>query len=691
MNLQLKFLFVTALLLGCLISSAQTQGFDGNSGQQRSPSGSSQKKAKVAKTRNDSVIFRLREYKLIDDLSRPVEVKVDTSVVDFHIYNPILKNSISVESLGNVGNSYQSEDFFQRRETDRDFLFQKNYFDYGLWPGGIHFYDATKPYTLITYGQWFQNKPKGETLMKVFHTQNINKHVNFGFWYNSIGSSGKYLNQQSKDRSIGLFTRGTFDRYDYWLTLGSNKFNNQENGGLPNPKDIENPDIKPENITVWLTDVNSANTNLFLALTHQYKLGVWKEMKDKKEIFQQFIPRVALAHVLDLQISTRAFTEADPNPSYLYTDDRGNVKFYGTDHAPYINTVVGTAADPATNDKSGQTVLTNRFVVKFLEAPDRKYTFGKQVFISNDIVNLYFPQQELAVDSAGVTHPPVGLTQSHGYSNTYIGGSAYRNDGHFLSWKVTGKTWIQGRNALDYDLSGELVKPVRAKKDTSMIRIFGKMSNRTPDYFYEHYYSNHYKWENSFNRIYTLKAGATLDKPGWRLKASVNYSIINKYVFFNEKGLPEQANTEFSVMQGMLNKDFKFGGLNIRNWIVYQHTTTNTCLAIPEISLRNSTFFESTYAKVLYFQFGLDTRYETAYYADIYSPATGMFYRQTSVKIGDYAWVDAFINIKLKRTAFYIKYTNLATQFVKGGFYTSPTYPAPIATLLFGLSWSFYN
>jgi hypothetical protein len=141
----------------------------------------------------------------------------------------------------------------------------------------------------------------------------------------------------------------------------------------------------------------------------------------------------------------------------------------------------------------------------------------------------------------------------------------------------------------------------------------------------------------------------------------------------------------------MLNKDFKFGGLNIRNWIVYQHTTTNTYLAIPEVSIRNSTFLESTYAKVLHFQFGLDTRYETAYYADIYSPATGMFYRQNSVKIGDYPWVDAFINIKLKRTAFYIKYTNLATQFVKGGFYTSPTYPAPVATLLFGLSWSFYN
>jgi hypothetical protein len=68
-----------------------------------------------------------------------------------------------------------------------------------------------------------------------------------------------------------------------------------------------------------------------------------------------------------------------------------------------------------------------------------------------------------------------------------------------------------------------------------------------------------------------------------------------------------------------------------------------------------------------------------------------MFYRQSSEKIGDYPWVDAFVNIKLKRTAFYIKYTNLATQFVKGGYFTSPGYPAPVATFLLGLAWSFYN
>lgn len=650
-----------------------------------------QKAAPGAKTKEDSIVFKMRTFQLIEDLTRVQEVKVDTGIQDFHIYHPAFKNAVSVQSLGNVGNSSQSGDFFQRQTSDKEFLFQQNYSAYGLWPGGIRFYDVTKPYTLLTYGQWFSNKPKGESILKVLHTQNINRHINFGFYFNSIAAQGKYLNQEAKDKSTGFFSTGKFDTYDYWFSFGKNKFENQENGGLPNPKDIENPDIQPENITVWLTDVTSYNTNLNVTLTHQYKLGVWKEMKEKDEVFQQFIPRVALLHVVEVQKSTRQFTEADPNPSFTYTDDRGLVKFYGKDHVPYINKTVGSADEPATIDKTGQTVISNRFVLKFMEAPDRKYTFGKQAFISNDLVNNYFPQEELITDSLGVKQSPLGLTQSGKYSNTYIGGSAYRTDGRFWSWTVFGKSCIQGRNALDYELSGTIEKPIRSKKDTSFVKIFAKMSNQTPGYFYEHYYSNHYKWENFFDKTYTLRVGANIDKPGWRFKASVNYAIINKFVFFNELALPEQAKSEFSVGQILLNKDFKFGGLNIRNWVLLQKTTTDNYLALPPLSIRNSTYYENTYAKVLHFQFGLDTRYESAWYADQYSPATGMFYRQSSEKMGDYAWVDAFVNLKIKRTAFYIKYTNLATQFVKGGYYTSPGYPGPVSTLLFGLSWSFYN
>ena len=217
------------------------------------------------------------------------------------------------------------------------------------------------------------------------------------------------------------------------------------------------------------------------------------------------------------------------------------------------------------------------------------------------------------------------------------------------------------------------------------------MTNTTPDYFYNHYYSNHFKWQNNFNKTYELKIGALYDNPFRKFKAGFKYSIVTNYMYWNEASLPAQASSEFSVAQVYLKKDFKFGVLNIQNSVLYQKSTTDKYMHVPEFSTRNTIFLQGLYAKVLTFQIGVDLRYDTGYYADYYSPALGMFYVQHNEKIGDYPWIDGFINLKVKRTRFYVKYSNMGTMMTRGGYYTTPGYAAQIATASFGLSWTFYD
>ena len=154
------------------------------------------------------------------------------------------------------------------------------------------------------------------------------------------------------------------------------------------------------------------------------------------------------------------------------------------------------------------------------------------------------------------------------------------------------------------------------------------MTNTTPDFFINHYYSNHFKWDNNFNKIYELKVGAVYDNPYHKFKAGFKYSIITNYIYWNEASLPDQASSEFSVAQIFLKKDFKFGGLNIQNSVLFQKSTTEKYMHVPQVSARNTIFIEGILSKVLTFQFGLDTRYDSEYYADYYSPALGMFYVQ---------------------------------------------------------------
>jgi hypothetical protein len=677
MNIKLTVLLLFSLCIHYELTYSQVKGQD-----------SDVKSDDKSKTKKDTVVFRMHVFNLVDDHTRKIEVKQDTLIGDFENYNPVYKNSLSAQTLGNFGSSYQSNDFFQRNNNPEDFLFLNNHKAYGLWPNDVRFYNNTKPFTLLEYGQWFANKPKGETWLKVFHTQNINPNLNFGFSYNSIGSQGKYLNQEDKDNDLHFFLSYNVDRYDMWLAIGQNKFTNQENGGFPNPKDIENPDLKPENIAVWLNGASDVTKNSFIMVSHQYKFGKWVKAQAKDVSYQKFIPRFALMHTLEISTNSRNFSETDPNPYFQYSDARGKVYFYGEGNTPLING--GMGIKPATQDNSGQNRITNKFFLKLPEAPDRKYTFGKQAYIGNDIISDYYSRAQL-IFTPGVWMPPLGLTQSHGLTNTYVGGSIFRTEGKFWNWSTSGRYYIQGYKFGDFDLNGKISKPIRTARDTSFFAVNASMTNTTPDYFYNHYYSNHYKWDNNFNRIYSLKMGASYENPKWNFKAGFKYTIITNYVYWSEQVLPAQANSEFSVAQAFLNKNFKLGVLNIDNWVVYQKTTTAKYLHVPEIMARNCIYLTGTYAKVLHFQFGVDTRYESKYYADYYSPALGMYYVQQNEQIGDYPWMDVFVNLKLKRTRFYVKYSNLGATLLKSGYYSTPNYAGQPALLGFGLSWTFYD
>ena len=690
MSIQLKFLFLIAICFASGLTYSQSR----NPGASSSGQNGGQEKygpgKKGSKEKKDTIVFKMKVFQFQDGYSRLKDARLDTIFADYQTYSPVLKKSITAQTLGNLGASVQSNDYFQRSFDSNEFLFYKNYKYYGKLPSDIRFYNTTKPFTLLEYGQWFSNKPKGESWVNILHTQNINPSFNWGFSYGSITSQGKYLNAEAKDNNLNLFASYNIDRYDLWFTIGKNKFKNQENGGLLFPTDIENPDLKPENLPVWFDGASAETKNSFGVIAHQYKFGKWIKQQDKKEEFQKFITRFALMHTFEFSDNSRYFEEVEPNPYYDFTDGRGKVYYYGEANAPYIKGTTGTATLPSTQDKSGMKRVTNLFYLKAVEAPDRKFTFGKQAYIGNDLINVYIPRERL-IYTPGLMMPPLGLTQSDKLTNTFVGGSIFRTEGKFWNWSATGRYYIQGYRFADFDLSGQIEKPIRTSRDTSFIKINASMTNTTPDYFYNHYYSNHFKWQNNFNKTYELKIGALYDNPFRKFKAGFKYSIVTNYMYWNEASLPAQASSEFSVAQVYLKKDFKFGVLNIQNSVLYQKSTTDKYMHVPEFSTRNTIFLQGLYAKVLTFQIGVDLRYDTGYYADYYSPALGMFYVQHNEKIGDYPWIDGFINLKVKRTRFYVKYSNMGTMMTRGGYYTTPGYAAQIATASFGLSWTFYD
>ena len=95
---------------------------------------------------------------------------------------------------------------------------------------------------------------------------------------------------------------------------------------------------------------------------------------------------------------------------------------------------------------------------------------------------------------------------------------------------------------------------------------------------------------------------------------------------------------------------------------------------------------------LLQVQLGVDCNYYTKYYAPAYQPATMAFYNQRELKLGNYPFMNAYVNMKLYKTRFYVMYSH-ANQGLFGGssYFGALHYPMNPSRLQFGISVDFAN
>jgi hypothetical protein len=103
MSIKLKLLPLIAICLASGLTYSQNRNFDGNSsgqsqGQQKYAPG---KKGAAAK--KDTVVFKMKVYQFQNGYSQVGSARLDTVLTDYETYNPILKKTLTAQTLGNLG------------------------------------------------------------------------------------------------------------------------------------------------------------------------------------------------------------------------------------------------------------------------------------------------------------------------------------------------------------------------------------------------------------------------------------------------------------------------------------------------------------------------------------------------------------------------------------------------------------
>ena len=601
---------------------------------------------------------KTRAYSLTDKLGERYLAPMDTQRINFSNSVLIDGRGTAISYLANIGSPAQSRIFAERKE-ENDFIFADAYNYYLITPQNALFYDVKEPYTHLTYlPNLFGNKQNSEEMFKVLFTTNFGRKINIGCDFDYIFVRGHYASNSNKSYNYRPFGSFVSDRYAIHAYFQGYDFLNSENGGLTNDRYITNPDDfaegkRPVNDTksfpTRFTDTWNHFKGKQLFLTHRYNLGFYRELtaKEKESIDKTvndndeieepdfvFVPVSSIIHTFEYESRNRLFlSNSTRNIDTCYSQ-------------------INTSIDSALHDFTDTWNIKNTVALAMREGFQDWAKFGLTAFVHLEKRRFSLPD-----DSARTT-------VKYDEFSTYLGAELSKQQGQILTYWARGEFCLAGSDMGEFRLEGDLkTRFLLAGKEAS-VKATGSIKNLTPAFYARHHHSRYYWWDNPLKKIQRVYVGGEVDVRQTRTKMTAGVESIQNFIYFGKTGMPEQFDNNLQVITARIKQDFRYQALGWENEIVYQLSSDKNILPLPQLSAYSNLYIDFTYAGVLNIQLGVDAHYFTSYYAPYYEPATQQFQIQDEKKIGHYPIINAYANLRLKQTRFFVSGYNLSSLFI---------------------------
>lgn len=645
-------------------------------------------RAKADSIRNS---LRIYGWTISPRLGERIYVERDTTHITFHQRTLPDGLDVAVSHLGNLGSASQSKIFFDRPEPSR-FSFQDVFYYWHKKPEDQIFLNTKIPYSDIFY-QESGGKQVAENRFKATLSSNFGKKFNIGFDVDYIYARGFYDNLSNKAISYDMNASYIGDKYSMHAFWGFNNFNATENGGITNPLYITNPDSdeirrlsfsgKSNEIPVRLGDTWNRLRGRHFYVTNRYDLGNDMELyqvNDSTTAFRKKKDYVAPASIIlttyyNDQRRTIKSNDAAGMDSLFYTiplrrygngyDENGNP-------TPIAN---GIKYSSPMDDYMSYYSFKNTLALAMNEGFRDWVKFGLTAFVEYDMRKYSVPGE-------------LPLVQTHASENILtVGGVLAKEKGKYLTYKA----WAE-KNLLDsdYRLEGEVTTTLFFKNRELSAKARAYVKQIKPSYFENNFSSKYWNWKHDFSDIRRVFIGGEINSPSTKTKISGGFERIDKYIYYNEDGFIAQA-SDVNVISIRLDQKLQAGILHWDNQIVYQKTSNENVLPLPDLSLYSNLYITGTIAKVLHLQLGADTHFHTSYYAPGYNLLTLQYYNQRKMKLGNFPLTTVYLNLLLKNTRFFIMYYNATQGMGNSDSFTVPYYPVNSSGMRLGLSWKFNN
>lgn len=630
-------------------------------------------------------------WTIITPLGDHSPASFDTIPTNYHLSAIPSMVTPAQATTGNLGAPTQTQIFFDRPDRP-EFFFLSAIQPWRPTLSTAKFYDVFVPMTLASY-TFGGNKDNGQERVGAIFAGNVNRRIGIGANIDYLYSKGMYNYQAVKDINYGFNAYYTGDRYAMQALFYQFNNLNKENGGITDPLYITDPavlqggvsKIESKSIPTNLTNAHSRLKGKRFFMTHTYNVGFWHDVEVNDTLTrEEYVPVTKFIYSLDYQKAEHVFRNAGATDAKEFWDD-----FYLWQPGQTV-------------DRTSYSSLTNTFGIAMIEGFRKWAQFGLSAYASYEHRSYrqanYGWTQPVDEETGepletGLTPLPQGVSVAPTASQNiiWVGGRLDKTKGSLLTYDADVKFGLTGDCAGDIRAIGNAATNIPMFGDTVMVAARARFTNEAQPYLMRHYISNHFVWDNDFGKTRTFGIGGTLFVPWTDSKVDFDYRTLQNYTYFGVDGMPRQESGAIHVVAASLEQKLSRGIWHWDNRLTLQTSSNKDALPLPAFSIYSNLYVNFTAFRVLNLQVGVDCDYYTRYRGVNYQPATMAFTVGDDWQIGNFPFMDLYVNAKLYKVKFYVLYSHFNQGWFTKDIFSMPLYPVNPCRLLFGLSVDFKN
>lgn len=560
-----------------------------------------------------------------------VDTKVpfaDTTLENFHLYDPVRLGPIFSAHLGNLGSS--ARPLFFDVGYQRGVNFGHNNYDiYRLDREDFRWFEVNRPFSDFYFSPGSNQQ---NFIIKTKFSRTFADSVSLHLDYQRISQEGFYTNQQAKQTYMAMGLRILRDKTDTYIIGLFNANNEEHNGGIENKALLDSIDFNfRQRIPIYLDGSNTRNNNVEVSVNNYYHF---------KDSLSNDIG-LSLRHEFALETGAFKFYDASTNDFLQYQpfalDSRGIRNRTGYFHLE--NGIYGLVKGETLNFQAG-------IVYDFFNIKQEPTQFKKH--------NVFL--------------------RGHGDLNVF---NTARLDfkGHLGIADNAGDLWLEG--VLNLDL-----------KDLGQLQGGLKIYRYEPTILQQAVYFNETEfWNNEFPKLNGTGFHINYSNARLGLEATASIDAMDNAIYFGTEKSPLLKDGAFTSSRLLVTEKLKLGPVHFHNSIGLQSFNDNI-YNLPSWLSEHSLFIQGKiFKKRMEARFGIDLRLMESYAPAAFAPELGVFYQQFDLTEDLFRILDSYISFKIQSFRVFARFENMNHLIFREVNYLTPNYPQFDFKFRLGAAW----